>query len=95
MSDFDWIEDIDSHEFKVGDIVTVPVSTTGRGYAKIESPLYHEYHIVIGIGEEWRRWVMIEDVKPTELTCECEIGFAVYRHNPNCKYMIEHFGQNN
>ena len=92
MSEFDWTIDIEYHTFNEGDIVTVPVSSTGRGYAIIKSILYHGYHIVEGTRGTWRRWVRVEDLEITEHTCECEIGLVVRKHRPKCKYMNETFG---
>jgi hypothetical protein len=95
MSDFEWTYDIECHEHKVGDIVTVPVSSTGRSLAIIDSPLYDGYYRIKGPnpGESWGRWVRHESIRLTKYTCECEIGFVVRKHRPKCNYMIETFGR--
>lgn len=92
MSEFDWTYDVGYHEFKEGDIVTIPVSTTGRGCGIVKSSLYHGYHIVEGPGGDWRRWVRVWDLETTEYTCECEIGFVVRKHRSGCNYMNQTFG---
>jgi hypothetical protein len=98
MNEFEWTYDIEYPEFKKGDIVTVPVSTTGRGYAIIDG---EEYSIGSSSGYEvkgpsvfdaWGRWVNIRDIKQTNKTCLCEIGYVPFKHSSNCSYMNETFG---
>jgi hypothetical protein len=97
MSDFDWTYDIEYPEFKKGDIVTVPESSTGRSYAIIDSHMYSlgdDGYQVTGpsMGDPWRRWVPIKDIKQTDKTCLCEIGYVPFKHSSKCSYMNETFG---
>jgi hypothetical protein len=94
MNDFEWTEDIQYPDYKKGDIVTVPVSSTGRDYAIIDSHEYSGGYQVIGpsISDQWRRWVRLDYIKNTDYTCKCEIGYIPHTHSSNCKQMNEIHG---
>lgn len=94
MSDFDWTYDIKYPEFEKGEIVLVPASTTGYGYAIIDSHEYSYGYQVKGpsMGDPWRRWVPIKAIKQTDKTCLCEIGYVPFQHSSSCSYMNENFG---
>jgi hypothetical protein len=101
MNEFEWTYGVEYPEYKKGDIVTVPVSVTGRGYAVINSHefggghnvyLYRDYVREKFRGFRTERWCRLDSIKSTDKTCLCEIGYSSHYHSSNCKYMNETHG---
>ena len=94
MNEFEWTYGVEYPEYKKGDIVTVPVSATGRGYAVINSHEFGGGHNVEGpsSSDPWGRWCRLDSIKSTDKTCLCEIGYSSHYHSSNCKYMNETHG---
>jgi hypothetical protein len=98
MNEFDWTYDIKYPEYKVGQIVSVPLNSNASCVAIINSEESTLFDIsgyeVIGPNsfDPWGRWVRVDQIKETDYTCECEIGMSVRSHRGTCKHMNELFG---